>query len=252
MEKAAEPHWKSRLYRCWGSMKTRCNNPNAMSYKNYGGRGITYCKEWEQYWPFHDWALENGYEDTLTLDRIDVNGNYCPENCRWADRLQQANNTTCNRRITFDGKTMTLREWDRQLGFREGVLSDRLNTLGWDLERAMTEESKEFSRTKRYEYKGESQPLSYWADKAGITFSSMWKRVEDHGMSIEEAINKPKRGELNLLTFNGETKPLFVWAQKLEMPADTLWKRIFVSKWSVEKALTTPVRHYNRHVAVVN
>lgn len=105
----------SRLYQCWLDMKHRCYLKSVKEYKNYGGRGIKVCKEWLDKNlgsnNFINWALKNGYKDNLTLDRIDVNGNYCPENCRWATYKQQANNTTKNNKITINGITKSLGEW---------------------------------------------------------------------------------------------------------------------------------------------
>lgn len=87
----------SRLYGIWVDMRARCHNSNLKNYKNYGGRGIKVCKEWdESYTAFKEWALKNNYKDDLTIDRIDVNGNYEPDNCRWTTMLVQSRNKRAN------------------------------------------------------------------------------------------------------------------------------------------------------------
>jgi hypothetical protein len=99
----------TRLYIIWGNIKQRCSDTNN---KDYGGRGISICQEWkDDFKTFYDWAIANGYSDNLTIDRIDVNGNYEPLNCRWATAREQANNTRKNVFITYKGETRTASQW---------------------------------------------------------------------------------------------------------------------------------------------
>lgn len=86
----------TRLYRIWCGIKSRCLNKNNKDYSHYGGRGIAVCDEWMEFLPFYEWAISNGYSDDLSIDRVDVNGNYCPGNCRWATQVEQQNNRTNN------------------------------------------------------------------------------------------------------------------------------------------------------------
>lgn len=128
----------TRLYSIWGNMINRCTNISNPVYYRYGGRGIDVCEEWKDFRNFLRWANENGYNDTLTLDRINNDYGYCPDNCRWADMYTQANNTRKNRLITYNGETRTLAEWARHLGVDYKNLHHRLNT-GWTVERAFTQ-----------------------------------------------------------------------------------------------------------------
>lgn len=107
----------TRLYRIWVNMKTRCYNKNRLQYNDWGGRGIGVCNEWkDDFMAFYKWAYDNGYNDSLSIDRIDVDGDYEPSNCRWATRKQQANNTRNNVLLTYNGKTQTMTQWAEELG----------------------------------------------------------------------------------------------------------------------------------------
>ena len=102
----------TRIYTTWKGIKARCFNKNEKAYKYYGARGIDMCKEWKNnYLVFKQWAYDNGYDDTLTIDRIDINGNYEPNNCRWVTQKEQNNNTRRTIKITINGLTKSLKEW---------------------------------------------------------------------------------------------------------------------------------------------
>lgn len=102
----------AKLYGVYSSMIERCSSPKCKGFHNYGGRGIAVCDEWkDNRQSFFDWAFENGYEEGLQLDRIDNNGNYCPENCRWVTRKVNCNNTRKNVSLEYNGETHTLSEW---------------------------------------------------------------------------------------------------------------------------------------------
>jgi len=110
-----------RLYAIWRSMKRRCSNQKDSHYRSYGGRGITVCEEWaNSYSAFKKWAYENGYDESAetgncTIDRIDNNSGYSPDNCRFVDRIVQANNTSTNRFVEFQGHKMTIAEFARYM-----------------------------------------------------------------------------------------------------------------------------------------
>lgn len=126
----------SRLYHIWEDMKSRCNNHRNRRYESYGGRGISLCKDWEDYKQFHDWAMMSGYKNNLTIDRIDVNGNYHPENCRWATQKQQGNNRRNNVTISYNGVSKTIAQWSEIKGWGYHVIKNRLKR-GWSIERTL-------------------------------------------------------------------------------------------------------------------
>ena len=118
--------YKTRLYRTWSRIKTRCYNKNFQHFKHYGGRGITVCDEWlHDFMAFYDWAISNGYADNLTIDRIDVDGNYEPSNCRWITNEEQQNNRRNNIHLTYKGKTQTITQWANELGIKRDLIERR-------------------------------------------------------------------------------------------------------------------------------
>ena len=131
---------KTRIYQTWHHMKQRCYDKGLSSYKDYGGRGITIYSEWQDnFMAFYDWAMNNGYSDELSIDRIDNNKGYFPENCRWITMKEQQRNTRNNRLITYNNETHCLAEWAEILNIKKGTLLTRLNKLKWTVERAFTE-----------------------------------------------------------------------------------------------------------------
>lgn len=135
---------RTRLYGVWNGMKQRCGNPKSTKYSNYGGKGIAVCKEWaDDFKAFEKWAFANGYDENAqkgecTIDRIDSNKNYCPENCRIALVKVQNNNTSRNMYLEYRGETKTTQQWCDELGLSRYAVQDRLHKLGWSVEKALS------------------------------------------------------------------------------------------------------------------
>jgi alpha-amylase/alpha-mannosidase (GH57 family) len=119
-------------------MKRRCENPDTEDYPNYGGRGIKVCDEWHNYVPFREWAIANGYADNLTIDRIDVNGDYTPQNCRWVTRQVQNRNRQHHINLTANGETHILAEWAEITNIGYTTLRRRY-VRGWSDDRIVNE-----------------------------------------------------------------------------------------------------------------
>ena len=128
-----------RLRWVWSAMKTRCQQPANKDFKNYGGRGIFVCAEWEDFATFFHWAQSSGYEPGKTIERIDVNGAYCPSNYTWIDNRLQARNRTNTHLFTMNGITQDIRAWSEQSGIPYYVLKSRLLNYKWPIERAISE-----------------------------------------------------------------------------------------------------------------
>lgn len=126
----------TRIYKILSQMKSRCYRLSNPAYLRYGGRGIKVCDEWfDNVESFYRWSIENGYSEDLTIDRIDNNKGYSPDNCRWADKKTQANNNSRNAKVTYNGQTMNKIQWAEYLGVRPGLMYSRFDKWGEDYER---------------------------------------------------------------------------------------------------------------------
>lgn len=129
---------ETRLYHIWSTMKRRCETvKDGKAKKDYIDRGITICAEWHDFSIFQKWAFDNGYGEKLTIDRINNDGNYCPENCRWVDNRTQQNNKRSNVRLTYNNKTQTIAQWAEELGMKYNTLDERLRR-GWSVTSALS------------------------------------------------------------------------------------------------------------------
>lgn len=127
----------TRLHKIWESMIARCEYKKHPHYAYYGGRGISVCEEWHKYVRFRDWAINNGYSDSLTIDRIDNNKGYCPYNCRWATMREQQNNRRSNHIVSLHGVEHTISEWSEITGINKTTIRERIAN-GWTDEEAIT------------------------------------------------------------------------------------------------------------------
>ena len=127
-----------RLYKIWQNMKARCYNKNVKQYKDYGGRGITVCSKWkDNFSAFQHWAINSGYRDDLTIERIDNNGDYSEDNCKWVTLSEQQGNKRNNHIAVIDGVSHTLTQWARIYNIKPSVVNWRVNN-GWDVKKALT------------------------------------------------------------------------------------------------------------------
>ena len=127
----------TRIYRIYMAIKARCYNEKVLCFKHYGGRGITICDEWKNdFVKFYDWSMNNGHNDTLTIDRINVNGNYEPNNCRWISLQEQFKNRRSNRKYFYKNEEHTISEWSKIKNINYFTLRSRLDR-GWDIGKSL-------------------------------------------------------------------------------------------------------------------
>lgn len=124
----------TRLHNIWLTMRQRCEKPKCTGYQKYGAKGIKVCEEWSSFETFRDWAYSHGYDDTLTIDRIDPKGDYSPGNCRWATQKEQQNNRSNNVLLTYKGETRSVIEWSEITHIPIHILYDR-HYRGWEVDR---------------------------------------------------------------------------------------------------------------------
>lgn len=214
-----------KLYQKWSGMRSRCYNSNATNYKNYGGRGIKVCAEWNDYEVFRKWAIDNGYKEGLTIDRIDVDGDYEPSNCRFTTMKEQNNNRRTTNLHTYNGKTQSEMKWAEEYGIPYGTLKTRLE-YGWDFEKTLT--TPVVHNEILIEHNGQTHPLKRWARIYNMCPSTLKGRI-DRGWAFEDAIKTPpKEAPFKTLKFeyNGESHTVAEWAKLTGIPYNTVKNRI--------------------------
>lgn len=172
-----------RLWSIWNGMKRRCLRPNEPRYKDYGGRGITLDSGWLNFDNFAEWALSHGYTDELTIERIDVDGNYCPENCKWITRLEQCKNKRDTLWVMYHGEKVRLQDLAETAVVSYDTVHDRIYKRGWDIERALTTPSDR-----------ERVSLMQKCREAGMNYGTVKTRIIRFGWSEEEALRVPSEG----------------------------------------------------------
>lgn len=172
-----------KLYGIWKKMIERCTDKTCDRYKDYGGRGISMCHEWlDDFDEFCDWAKAHGYASGLTIDRIDNDGNYSPENCRWVTKREQNRNKRTNLLVEYRGETKPLIEWCEELGLRYDPIHNRI-TKGWDVEKA-------FNTPLASEY----ESFASICRRHNINQTTVMSRINKFGWTLEEALNTPSLG----------------------------------------------------------
>ena len=207
--KSCMPHHKKhglsydRIYRVFYGMRDRCYNPNNIGYKHYGARGITICNEWlNNVDSFAKWATENGYNEKLTIDRIDYDKGYSPENCRWADISTQANNKRNNHMINFDGQKYTISQFCKKFNLPEQRIRQRINRFGVkDVCELIKPPHKLKSRSKNFILiGGKEKSVAEWCRELNVPYTTILNRIKRYGYTPEQALTTPlKNGKKNLL-----------------------------------------------------
>lgn len=184
----------SKIYHTWTNIKQRCSNPDCDNYSLYGGRGIKVCNEWKHdFMAFYNWSMSHGYIGNLSIDRIDVNGNYEPSNCKWSTSKEQARNRRSNHIITYNGETKTLIEWAEQYNIKFEALYGRIKN-GWPIDKALTMPLGKHYRKSSNDlitFGNMTKSLKEWAEQYNISYRTFWKRIKKLNWPIEKALTTP-------------------------------------------------------------
>lgn len=233
-----------RLNNIYRGIKTRCYNSNRKEYERYGGRGITMCEEWldsdrrtHKGWEaFKQWSLLNGYTDEKTIDRIDNNKGYCPENCRWVSVKVQANNKRTNHFITHNGETKTIAQWSEEIGVNYGTLQSRVTRNKMNTEKALKNEN---YHNKMITYKGQTKPLSIWCKELNLIYTKTYSRLFKYHWSVEKSFELQGNSTTLQITYKNKTQSIAGWCRELKLDYVKINGRISHLHWSAEKAFET-------------
>lgn len=232
-----ENYSQTAEYRAWYAMKYRCTVEKSPNWDSYGGRGIKVCDRWLE--SFDNFYADMGPRpsDDHSLDRKDNDGNYEPNNCRWATVEEQMNNRRVNVFVDYNGRRLTLTQVARTLGVNPGYLNRSYR-------RGMTfDEIVETPEVKRvltlYSFRGESKTLPQWSREKGINYLTLTQRLKN-GWSFEEALTRPVASiKSKSVTYDGQTMTVREWAKKAQIDCATLRFRLR-SNWSFGEAISTP------------
>jgi hypothetical protein len=179
------------VYTRWATMIQRCGNPHDRSYRHYGGRGIKVCASWKK---FENFFKDMGHPPKgLELERINNDGDYTPENCTWVTRKEQTNNCRKNRVLTFNGVHRTESQWAEEMGISVQTLSNRINQMGWSIEKAISTPLREKDFGEKISFKGQEHTLLWWSKKLHTSYDTLWKRINKYKWSVDKSLSLPIR-----------------------------------------------------------